>query len=141
MKKQIPRQKVLKILGDYGCYFLSLIYIAEQITKKRFNAEKEFLRAKKAKSVDEECTVLNPDEILFHLTGRVCVTRKESKEYTAQEGEYEVLAFKDKFTHFVVGNCKPLVENGQENVVYDPLGESATVKNGAVESKRIIKVQ
>lgn len=134
------RQKIMRTLGEYGCYFLSIIYIAEQITRKRVDAVEEFERAMEAGSLDDEATVLRPDEILSHLTGRECSVRKEGGGYRARDDEREILVFRDKYTHFVVGNGRPLVGEGRQNVVYDPLGDSSTVRNGSVESKRIFRI-
>lgn len=136
----IPKQKIMKILGEYGCYFLSIIYLAEEISQTHVDIIEEFIRARTVNSIDDSATVLNPEEILTYLTEKKCSVRKENKDYCTKDNEYEILVFKDKYTHFVVGNNKPLIDSGYKNVKYDPLGNSNTVKNGYVESKRIFKI-
>ena len=51
------RQKVMKMLGEYGCYFLSLVHLAENITEKRIDAVEQYLEAlnKKLSGYDIFC--------------------------------------------------------------------------------------
>ena len=125
------RQSVAKTLGEYGCYFLSVVKLAEEITGKRIDAVEAFVRFHEKKYLDNEATMLNPEAILSELTGKRFSVRKESAEYKTTEREHEILLFANaKYQHFVLGN-------GKGAVFYDPLGSSNTVATGSLVGKRI----
>lgn len=127
------RQKVMKMLGEYGCYFLSLVHLAENITGKRIDAVAVYLNALKHKWTDTEATMLNPTAILSDMTGLRFSIAKEAAGYAAGQNEYEILLFNNsKYQHFVLGN-------GQGAVAYDPLGNSNTVASGTLTGKRIFR--
>ena len=52
------RQKVMKILGEYGCYFLSLVELAERLNGKRIDAVEAYLDALVKRRTDSEAEVL-----------------------------------------------------------------------------------
>jgi hypothetical protein len=63
---------------------------------------------------------------------------KEQPSYECKGGEFEILRYERPtpgkvWSHFVLGNCGDGVE-------YDPLGESKTVAEGYVVSKRILQL-
>lgn len=125
------RQRVMKTLGEYGCYFLSVVKVAEEITGKRIDAVEAFCRFRDKKYLDEEATMLNPDGILSELTGKKFSVHRETADYKTAKNEHEILLFANgKYQHFVLGN-------GKGEVVYDPLGKSNTVANGSLIAKRI----
>ncbi|MDR2304139.1 MAG: DUF261 domain-containing protein [Treponema sp.] len=127
------RQKLMKTLGEYGCYFLSVVHLAEELTNKRIDAIQSCLAAMDNKWLDDEITMLNPEAVLHSLTGKRFVVRKEEPAYSPKEGEYEVLLFRNgSFDHFVLGD-------GKGKVAYDPLGNSNSVASGKLTSKRIFK--
>jgi hypothetical protein len=126
------RQKLMKMLGEYGCFFLSIVHIAEEITGKRIDAIATYIDAFERKWIDNEATVLNPGAILSALTGGHYTVSKEEANYKTAAHEREVLVFKAKFTHFVAGD-------GTGKVAYDPLGNSNTVATGSVIGKRIFR--
>lgn len=89
-------------------------------------------------AVESDLFVNDPNvvhELLgFHVTGRV---RKEPIGYQCKPGELEYLWFynpKTKFHHMVNGD-------GHGRVVGDSLGRSITVRDGYLESKRVIAVR
>lgn len=125
------RQKTMKTLGEYGCYFLSLVHLAENISRKRIDAVEAYLNALERKWMDGEATMLNPVAVLGSMTGLTFSVRKESAEYRVKDDEYEVLLFTNgTYNHFVLGD-------GTGGVAYDPLGDSRTVATGKCIGKRI----
>jgi hypothetical protein len=126
------RQEVMVNLGKYGCYFLSIVHIAEEITEKRIDAIVAYLDGLKQQLIEKDCTVLNPAELLFALTGDHYAVTKETAGYKTAANELEILVFKADCTHFVVGD-------GTGKVAYDPLGASNTVKYGVMIEKRIFR--
>jgi hypothetical protein len=112
------RQKIMKILGEYGCYFLSVVHLAEEITKRRIDAVEVFVKALENKWVDDEATMLCPDAILSDLSGKKFTIIAESPAYIPKAGEHEIILFKNgSFQHFVLGD-------NSGNVAYDPLEEA-----------------
>jgi hypothetical protein len=132
MVAQESRQKLMKMLGEYGCYFLSIVHIAEGITGKRIDAIAAYIDAFERKWIDKEATVLDAGSVFSALTGGKYFVSKEGASYKTAANEYEVLVFKAKFTHFVAGD-------GTGKVVYDPLGNSNTVATGSIVEKRIFR--
>lgn len=131
-----PIQAICREIGESGCYFLSIVRAAEERTGKTINPVAAYIEMKKKKHLGAECFVAQPDSILSELTGIRFSVRHESKDYKAKDGEVEVLRFAWKKSgggvsmHFVLGD-------GCGRVAYDPLGDSYTVKHGALDSKRI----
>ncbi len=127
------RQKVMKIIGEYGCYYLAVIHLAEELTKKRIDAIDFFVQALEKKWVDHEATMLQPAEILGNLTKNRFIVVKEDISYQPKNAEYEILLFENgNYCHFVLGD-------GTGKVAYDPLGVSNTVANGKLAGKRIFR--
>lgn len=125
------RQKVMKVLGEYGCYFLSLVQAAERLTGKRIDAVAAYLDALIKKRTDGEATMLDPAAVLSAMAGGMWTVRKETADYIPRDGEVEVLVFQNgAYTHFVLGD-------GTGGVLYDPLGNSNTVAHGRIIGKRI----
>ena len=83
------RQRVMKTLGEYGCYFLSVVKVAEEITGKRIDAVEAFGRFRDKKYLDEEATMLNPDGILSELTGKKFSVHREAADYKTAKNEHE----------------------------------------------------
>lgn len=128
-------QKTALEIGNYGCYFLSMLEAAEKITQKPRAVLPTFLDMKKRGYIGKDCYILSPDKIFSELTGKTYKVRHEAKEYKSKEGEVEILRFKwsnggKVLTHFVFGD-------GNGGVAYDPLDGANTVKYGVLESKRI----
>jgi hypothetical protein len=121
----------METIGRDGCYFLCLIRIAEEITGQRIDAIPVYLFAVDRQWMDAECYLVQPHRILEHLTGIKWMVRKEPKTYIPLPGEKEVLRYectvgRTTIGHFVLPD-------------YDPLGNSLTVQNGFLASKRIFK--
>jgi hypothetical protein len=130
-------QREFEKIGKTGCYFLSIVHLAELYTGKYIDAYDAYKAAIKGKTLRDDCFVLEPAALLRMLTGVAWAVTKEPKEYQATKGEQEILYFERNDTmqtwgHFVVGD-------GFGLVAYDPYGDSQTVKKGALFSKRIFR--
>lgn len=130
-----PRQKLMETLGKTGCYFLSIIHLAEYCTKEREDAIEQFLVALSEGNVQQDCFVVHPENILSGMTGIQWGVKKVTSEYLPGPDELEILRFErqavgDLVGHFVVGD-------GKGGVSYDPYGDSRTVREGKLISKRV----
>ena len=126
-------QTIAKRLGDSGCYFLSILHLA--------NRENEaigfFKQALSIGVMEDDCYILDPAKFLALVVGGKWSVSHQSADYATQSDEYEILRFERKATtktyaHFVVGD-------GRGQVAYDPLDNSQTVAQGKLVSKRIFK--
>lgn len=132
-------QKELKDLNkkigsiyNYGCYFLSLCYVAKG--REPYNIDEMIdwydLFIKKD-WMEEDCYVKNPCAILGFFTG---------KKYSVKKSE--VL---DPSANIIIGRWHNpttnhshfVVMDPNNNVIWDSLGHSTTVACGAVESYRL----
>lgn len=130
------RQRVMENLGKNGCYFLSVVHIAEEFRKTRIDAIPEFLSARDKKWIADDCTMQCPDSVFTELASYPYTVTKENPEYIPLPGEYEVLVFAyNGMTHFVVGSYDAMLK--KDVVAYDPLGNSNCVAKGTIESKRV----
>lgn len=135
----------------WGCYFMSVLYLAEKKRGKVFHADEIisiYRSCLQTGIIDKEvykdgvlidgCFVTDPIS-LFDVAGvRVSSVVKMDAKYKAGPGEYELLCYhrpatatNREHTHFVAGI--------DGKVAFDPLGQSNTVKYGYLKSKRIFK--
>lgn len=124
-----------KQIYDYGCYFMSLLYVSE-VPYSELTSLDELLKYYDtfiAKCwMDEDCYIKDPCAILEYLTGKKYTVKKELVLDTGADiviGRWYNPA--TNFHHFVV-------MDSNNNVVYDPLGDSITVADGVVESYRLL---
>ena len=125
------RQKIMETIGRDGCYFLCIVRIAEEITGSRVDAVAVYLFAVARQWMDATCYLVQPHRILEHMTGQRWTSAKEDRAYQVQPGEKEVLRYertegRTTQAHFVLPD-------------YDPYGDSLTVRNGRLVSKRIFR--
>lgn len=130
-----PRQAYMKLMGEEGCYILSLVHLGERITHERIDAIAIFLEGMQQDLVQSNCLVVDAAGLLSMMTGVQWKKTYQTPDYRPKEGELEILRFERKtgagtLRHYVVGDGRGLV-------VYDPLGDSKTVRSGKLESKRI----
>ena len=130
------RQREFEKIGKTGCYFLSIVHIAEKYTGKYIDAYLAYGQALVGKTMRDDCYVTDPAALLRMLTGVAWTVTKEAATYQANKGEQEVLYFERKDTlattgHFVVG--------GPDGVSHDPYGDSMTVRKGVLASKRVFR--
>ena len=133
------KQKLALALGEEGCYFFSLLYIAEQELGRDFDSIGTFDYAMRQGWVASDCYMGNPAGMMTSLLGRRCsISKSWDFGYQLKENEWEVRCYQRVTTgttyyHFVVVD-----KDG--TVVYDPLGDSNTVKYGKPYSRRILTI-
>lgn len=125
-------------MSQWGCYFCSILKLAEIVSGKEFTA-KEVLavwsKNGREDDIDIEATVLDPQGLCDDLPGGLKFLRREGASYFVKPGELEILEYfnpKTGVIHFVVGD-------GMGVCAWDPWENSRTVREGYVRSKRIYK--
>lgn len=138
-------QYFFKCAGGNSCYFDCIMRLASRVTKSPLTATAigqaidraadsgAIVYNTKDDSSPVNFTVIQPDKLMFMLTGKRYSVTKVSRDYKALPDELEVDFWalseedgaKDK-GHF----CLP---------DYDPLIDSNTRKNGFIYSKRIFR--
>ena len=131
------KQQVCLKIGKSGCYFLSLVFIAESITNKKVDIFSLYEKGLKEKWLDDDCFMENPADMMSYLLGKKCDIRHDKVGYSPKENEYEITRYELKETgvtygHFVV------TRNGK--LIHDPFGVSRTRTKGKAVSTRIIQV-
>ena len=134
----IYKQKECLALGEEGCYFLSLLWIAERELGRDLDALAVFDEAKRRGWAGKDCYMANPAAMMTELLGKTCTIRK-SWDFTEKlaGNQWDIWLYKRAVTaktyyHFVVVS--------DDVVIYDPLETSNTVKYGAPESRRILTI-
>jgi hypothetical protein len=125
----------METLGKSGCYFLSIVHLAECCVKERIDAVEQFLIALAEGNVKQDVFVVHPEKILSDITGVQWGMKKVTSEYLPSPEELEILRFERKEVGSVIGHF--VVGNGKGGVSYDPYGDSRTVREGNLISKRI----
>lgn len=131
------KQAVCSRIGKSGCYFLSLVYIAESVTGKDIDIFALYEKGVKEKWLDSDCFMENPKAMMSYLLGKKCDVRHDKVGYEPLSNEYEITRYELEdtgvtYSHFVV------TRNGK--LVYDPFGASRTRTKGKAVSTRIVKV-
>lgn len=124
-------------IGATGCYFLSIIYIAEELTAAYIDAYQAYLQALQSCAIMEDCFVSDPAALMRMLTRVNWSVSKEAAGYKPANGEKVIIRYERNDTlkntgHFVVGNDEGGIE-------YDPYGTSATVRLGKPVSTRVFR--
>ena len=119
--------------GDGACYLDSLI----DASGSDLDRLKYLQHCIDNKWMQENCFVIEPEEILQDLTSRAWNMHKECPDYKCKPGEIEILRFEwiskpgTTLGHFVHGD-------GNGSIAYDPMGDRSPVaKYGTLVSKRI----
>lgn len=116
---KIEIQKALKYIGDEGCYFLCLRKLANRADDTLLE---DYYTCLEHDYMDKDCYIKDPVAILRSWGVKWTNVRK-SNSYG------QIVVYKhNAFLHFCA-----LTEDG----LFDPLGESNTVKNGHVDSYRL----
>ena len=128
-------QHVMKHLGDEGCYFLSLLHVAERVSGKDIDPARAYVACRDEGLIRVDCFVNDPPEVLARYAGGGWTVRKEPANYQCLKDEIEILYFERVspgviYPHFVVGD-------GNGKVLWDPWKGSLTVSAGQLKSKRI----
>ena len=124
--------KKIESIYNYGCYFLSLCYVAKG--REPYNIDEMVdwydLFIKKD-WMGEDCYVKDPCAILEFFT---------SKKYTVVKDtvlDPKVGIVIGRWHNPTTNHFHFVVMDSNNNVTYDPLGESITVRDGFVESYRL----
>lgn len=130
-------QKWCEIIGQDGCYFLSIVKAAECLTTKEINPIAAYNLALKNRWMRDDCFMWSPEKLLSHLTGITWTCEKVDGVYRGTDKDviihrYEVVEGRKTIAHFVLANA-----DGSLN--YDPYGKSNTVQNGRVVSSRVFR--
>lgn len=130
-------QGLCKRLGDEGCYELSLMFVAEAVSRREFDIVQMHKALLSLGLVREDCFVVNPAGVLEQLCGGQWSVTKEPAGYVTSPSEFEILRFervdgRTTVAHFVVGD-------GHGGVEFDPYEGSRTVREGKLVSKRIVR--
>ena len=139
-------QKLSKSLGEYGCYFFSLLNVAENMGGGEYEPIFEANYAIKKGLLGQDCFVADASGILDMLgkNGYEVVKAGPGHElpldYALKDGEHEILRFErpapnggEPIAHFVVG------AGDGRTVAFDPWPDSLTVRDGRLVSRRIIR--
>lgn len=122
----MKEQEIAKNIWNSGCYFLSILYCADKLDSA-FGLYKTFVLNG---WMDEDCYIKKPASIMEYLFGgKYSVTKSLGVDETAAFNIAYYYNPSTQYHHFVVVDRKG-------NVIYDPMGESYTVKNGYPESYR-----
>lgn len=127
----------------FGCYFMSLIYLASQKASRSFSkGDVKFFYEHFIDNdwMNKHCFILLPGEILKFLGLKVEYLGHREGHVPTLGDEFEILCFERTYTtkegkqktykHFCTGD-------GLGHVAYDPMGMSNAVKFGELVSKRI----
>lgn len=134
-----PTQFYAKKLGMSGCYFICICKIAENIINETIDTVKSLFECSKKKTGDlpwitSECYIYYPEKILEHLSGeKYTVIKTTDLHYPLKNGDYIIGMYEyGDYTHFVI-------LDEEMNIIFDPYGNSSTVKNGKLVSLRIFR--
>lgn len=132
------------IFKQYGCYIMDILWFVNKFTNRTWTPQniRRFVEHCRAENWISENLFVRKPEAIFKYAG-LPVKIKWDKEYTHKRpvsetclpDEFEIQLWRNPRTgygHFVAGD-------GKGNVTYDPLGESVTVAEGGMESKRIFR--
>ena len=119
-------QRICKSLGESGCYFFCLLKFANK-ENDAINIYKEALALN---FIDKDCYIKDPVALLKHLTNKkYCVIKQTESPVDGDLIIARLVNNRTGLKHFVM-------VDKNNNVIYDPLEESVTVKEGDSESYR-----
>lgn len=123
-----------KRIYDYGCYFMSLLYVRNTYYSEIPTIDELFMYYDtfiERGWMDFDCYVKDPCAILNYLTGKKYSVKKD----TALDPSANIIIGRwynpnTNHSHFVV-------MDSNNNVVWDSLGYSTTVADGYIKSYRL----
>ena len=134
-------QAAMAALGKAGCYFLSICKASGDAC---IDVIEEYRDSVASGALGADCYVQDPARIMAQLVGGSWEVIKAGPghplplEYVCKAVEREILRYErpvapgEEPAHFVLGD-------GNGHVVFDPWGDSATVRDGHLASKRILR--
>ena len=149
MKRQTDLQ-LIGYISKYGCFFMCLVYYYSLFLKRKELAYEELNRLWETAlskgiitgdinndgDLDDigECLIIDKVKLLA-LAGIKAKYESVDSKYAIKPGEYAIAEMFNKrtnFTHFVVINEK-------RDVVYDPIKDSVTAREGIIKTIRILR--
>lgn len=133
MKQNELFDEIIKLQNIYetGCYFLDLLFLAKGREPEMVEMLHYYDLFIKNDWMEEDCYIKNPCAILKHLTGKSFTIKKDvviDKDATYVLGYYYNPT--TNIHHFVI-------MNKFNEVMWDSIQNSNTVKNGFIESYRL----
>lgn len=126
-------------VGRYGCYFLSILKLAEMAADitEGIDALRAYKKCLDLDLIEDDCYVRKPADIIFLYTGQEYEVFHAPADYETPMGQLEIVRYEwprtmETLSHFAVGD-------GMGGVGWDPLGSSQTVQYGRLVSKRIFR--
>jgi len=125
-------------IHDYGCYYLSLCFLANKYANAALSAEfindGLYLALMRHGLMSDTCYIKDPVGVLHELGLRSqFVAKVEPPTHALKDDEFQVLRFKGpSISHFVVGTATSAV-------AYDPYGESRAVREGVLVGQRVFR--
>lgn len=122
-----------KQIYDYGCYFMSLLYVSFDSELTSLDELLKYYDTFIVRGwMEPDCYVKDPCAILEYLTGKKYAVKKD----TVLDPSASIIIGRwynpaTNFHHFVV-------MDRDNTVVWDSLVDSNTVKNGIIESYRLL---
>jgi hypothetical protein len=140
-------QRKAKLIGESGCYEISLIYLAEKFSNREIDIIRETAKGIELKEITGDCYMADPGAFFSRLVGADFEVVKAGEghplpfNYSLKTFEYEILRYErpnpeggDPLAHFVVGD-------GRGGVEFDPWTGSLCVAEGKPVSKRIVRIR
>lgn len=155
-KENYPMQKIAKVIGESGCYFLCLCYIVRCITGIRVDPiyyYSVFTKERKGNTcwMDEDCYMNYPELVLAGMLRTeiakhginfkfesIKITKEYDTFYYPKANQLLIGYFENEMTMKTYGHFVNV--DNDKKVVNDPLGESNTVKNGKLKGLRVIEI-
>ena len=120
-------QKICKVLGESGCYFFCLLHYVG----KENDALNVYKKVVDIGWMDADCYIKDPCAILKYLTGKKYTVVKS----TALDPDANIII--GRWHNPATNHYHFVVMDSNNNVAHDPLGDSITVAEGAVDSYRL----
>lgn len=121
-------QKILEKIGMEGCYFLCLLRAAGLPQSKIVDA---YCKCLERKYIGDDCFIYDGVAILrlFGVDVKNCEKVDAEKINPMRQYKVKIACYQNgRYSHFVL-----ITDDG----IFDPLGESNTVKNGVLKSWRL----
>jgi len=153
MQDKIKRQNdlwLIAYIGKYGCFFMCLVYYyslwlkmpeldhyeLNDIWETAINTGVISGDLNHDGDLDDagECLVRDKEELL-RIAGINAKYELADAKYISKLGDYliaEMFNKKTNFTHFVV-------IDGKRNVIYDPIKDSITARDGIIKTIRVLR--
>jgi hypothetical protein len=136
-------QKVCSLIGKWGCYFLCILHEAEKILCQQLDPFHFYLLAVRGAVMMDTCFVTNAGDFMGMLVGGRWRALKAGDGLDSAGRPYDLpLAYQQKPGEVVIDRWEIAGETDGHFVGsdgWDPYGNSQTVRNGRIVSKRVFR--